>query len=584
MAVVIVAAVCALTSCAELKSPEPNPYLAETQPPPRQEFRWSNGGVPKSLDPARASAAPETDVVRAIYEGLTEVDPKTLEAIPAVAEAWSVSNDGKTWSFILREDAKWSNGKQVTANDFVRSWRRLYDLGERTAHRHLLANFAVAAGPEQEGSEAEDFEEPEASSQKEQDGSIKSDTVVPPNTSAKNAPVRLDISALDDRALIVNLKKPDPDLAKLLAHPIFRPVYANGVSSDNKQLDPKIMTNGAFTISAIDENGISLERSETYWNHEKVKLDRVLFVPAARADEALEAYRTGKVDVVTNADFAPLAQKVFSSYADIRRNSFAALNFYEVNHRKPPFNDRRVREALAISIERERLLTGELEGTTRPALSFLPFGLATKSKLVQDKERARDLLEQAGYVGGYGFPVIRLVVNRNDTQQRIARSVARMWKDNLNVDTEIVVKENSEIAETRRLMDFDILRRGVVLPVVDEAISMLGILGNSESPDPLEIETSRTPLGQNSNSLNRYPDITNENSNSNSGDPVEPRKPSESNLSQDAALYELRAIPLYFPTSFALVKPYVEGFDISSLDAPLLTGVSINNNWQPKRQ
>jgi len=160
-----VAATCLLSSCAELKAPEPNPYLAETQPPPIQEFRWSNGGMPKSLDPARASAAPETDVVRAIYEGLTEVDPKTFEAVPAVAEKWFVSEDGKTWSFALREDAKWSNGRPVVANDFVRSWKRLLDLGELSAHRHLLDNFAVAAGTEHKNSEPEDFVEQEGTNE-----------------------------------------------------------------------------------------------------------------------------------------------------------------------------------------------------------------------------------------------------------------------------------------------------------------------------------------------------------------------------------------------------------------------------------
>src|SRR6187402_139610 len=166
------AATCLLSSCAELKSPEPNPYLAETQPPAIQEFRWSNGGMPKSLDPARASSAPETDVVRAIYEGLTEVDPKTHKAIPALAEAWSVSIDGKTWSFILREDAKWSNGARVTASDFVRSWKRLFELGESTAHRHLLANFAVAPGKEQHSSAAEDFVEPETMSESDQQDGV----------------------------------------------------------------------------------------------------------------------------------------------------------------------------------------------------------------------------------------------------------------------------------------------------------------------------------------------------------------------------------------------------------------------------
>jgi oligopeptide transport system substrate-binding protein len=193
-------------------------------------------------------------------------------------------------------------------------------------------------------------------------------------------------------------------------------------------------------------------------------------------------------------------------------------------------------------------------------------------------------MEQAGFEGGRGFPVIRLVINRNDTQQRIARSVAKMWKDNLNINTELVIKENSDIAKTRRQMDFDVLRRGVVLPVVDEAMAMSAILRSSESPDILETGVPRRLGAQDSNSSSGYPENTNQNSNANASAQALPKEPTQQILNQDAALYELRAIPLYFPTSFALVKPYVEGFEINSLEAPLLTGVSINSNWQPKRQ
>ena len=106
-----------------------------------QEFRWSNGRLPKSLDPARAASAPETDVVRGLFEGLTDIDPKTLVARPAAAESWSSSDDFKVWTFELRHDAKWSNGKRVTAQDFVRSWRRLAELGEGAAHSDILSNI-----------------------------------------------------------------------------------------------------------------------------------------------------------------------------------------------------------------------------------------------------------------------------------------------------------------------------------------------------------------------------------------------------------------------------------------------------------
>ena len=128
-------------ACNELEKPKPEPYYAETAPPLKQEFRWSNGKMPKSFDPAKAAAPPETDIVRAIFEGLTDTDPKALTAVPAGAVKWTALEDNKVWTFELRTNSKWSNGDPVTAEDFVRSWRRLAELGEKTSHHELLNNI-----------------------------------------------------------------------------------------------------------------------------------------------------------------------------------------------------------------------------------------------------------------------------------------------------------------------------------------------------------------------------------------------------------------------------------------------------------
>src|SRR5215212_2297849 len=109
--------------------------------PRAQEFRWSDGGLPQVFDPALAAAAPDTDAVRAIYEGLTEYDPKTLAPVPGVATRWESSSDAREWTFYLRRDARWSNGEPVTAHDFVRSWQRTLQLGERAPHARLLKNI-----------------------------------------------------------------------------------------------------------------------------------------------------------------------------------------------------------------------------------------------------------------------------------------------------------------------------------------------------------------------------------------------------------------------------------------------------------
>ena len=141
-----------IPGCGNLERPGNSPYFADVVPPAKQELRWSNGKLPKSFDPAMAAVPPETDIVRAIYEGLTVTDPKTLEAAPAVAEKWSSSDGYRIWKFELRRDTKWTNGKSVTAYDFVHAWTRLADLGEAAAHPELLHNFArlksVKPGPE----------------------------------------------------------------------------------------------------------------------------------------------------------------------------------------------------------------------------------------------------------------------------------------------------------------------------------------------------------------------------------------------------------------------------------------------------
>lgn len=582
-------------SCADFEKPQTEPFFAETAPPPKQEFRWSNGRLPKNLDPAMASAAPETDLVRAVFEGLTETKSSDLKAIPAAADKWKVSEDGRVWTFTIRESARWSNGKPVTAADFVRSWNRFANLGERAAHRNLLDNIARLADPKEQSPGIEtdpvDFLQNTISVPNRQPGvqnlsntNSSDQAAASPTPNAKEAndmpklPIRLDVVAESERIFKVRLERPDKDFARLVAHPVFRPVFENENKFDGERITSDIITNGAFEIVSAGLEGVTLERSDSYWNRDAVKLEHVRFVPAARAEEALEAYRTGKIDAVTNADFAPLAQKLLTPYGDFRKTTHAALNFYELNYKKPPYHDRRVRQALAMSIERERLTDGELEGTTEPAFSFLPFATESQAKVVQDKERARELLDEAGYPKGENFPVIRLVINRNDAQQRVARSVARMWKQNLNLDTEIIIKETAELADTREKKDFDVLRRGVVLPTSDERMGIAAIFGLSEQDE----NNPQSKIGEDTDFSGQQPSGP-ASPNANTSVSPEDTNGLSAIIDEEDAIFELRAIPLYFPTSFSLVKPYVSGFEMNSLDAPSLLDVAIDNSWQPKR-
>lgn len=582
----ILAAAIFAVACAEIKQPQPEAFISKTKPPLKQEVRWSNGDLPKSFDPAKAAAPPETDVVRAVFEGLTALDPKTLDVRPAVAESWT-SEDSRVWTFRLRDDARWTNGKPVTAQDFVDSWKRIAAAPKDVAHRELLANIkgfgdVTVKVPETAADASADQKAellPANTAPKPAQQGAEAKTETKANETGKaEATESAGVEAVSELEFRVTLKRPDPDFPKLVANPVFYPVYGKAVEFDSADPVPPAVSNGPFTAVSSDKTGVVLERSKTYWNRNAVVLGRVEFVPHTSADAALEAYKNGDIDVLTNAAFSPLALKLLAPYDDFRQTTHSALNLYEVNTNNKILSDRRVREALAISIDRQKIAEGELDGSTSPAPRFLPSEKPDAGTgLVFDAERAKELLERSGFPDGENFPELRLVVNRNDAQQRIARTAARMWKQNLNIQVNVVPVEPSEIDAIRAAGDYDLLRRGVVLPTMDELVGMETIFGpekkaskKSEPPTgPLALQATPTPTPA--------PQILTDSMPSKSLPPIV-QKPE---YSQEAALYDLSAIPIYFPRSFALVKPYVTGFELNSLDAVLLTDVKIDPNWQP---
>ncbi|MBP9664569.1 MAG: hypothetical protein KBD94_08090, partial [Pyrinomonadaceae bacterium] len=336
--------------------------------------------------------------------------------------------------------------------------------------------------------------------------------------------------------------------------------------------------NGPFQVALVSKDGVALDRSETYWNKAAVRLDGVRFVAKESAESALDAYRKGELDAVTNAELEPLAVKLLAPYEDFRQVRHSAVNLYEVNLKNAPFSDRRVREALAIAIDRDKLIDSELEGATEPANTLLPLGSDQRNALVFDAVRARGLLENAGFPDGSGFPPIRLVVNRNDMQQRVARTIAQMWRQHLNIETQIAVTETAAMTATRTDGQYDLIRRGVVLPTADELSGLTSILGSVErrpeaAPITVPLQVKPSPMlpmsGPAAAETEVVPDI--------------PKADSPAPLiTATEAMHDLTVIPLYFPVSYALIKPYVQGFDLNGLDAISLRDVSINSEWKPE--
>ena len=513
---------------------EPSTYYGKSVAPRAQEFRWSDGGLPQTFDPAFAAAPPDTDAVRALFEGLTDYDPKTLAPVPAVATRWESSHDGRVWTFYLRDNARWSNGEKVTAQDFVRSWQRTLKIGALAPHTELLANIegATARAPQPE----------------------------PPEPAQ-----HFGAQALGEHVLRVTLQHADNSFPALVAHPVFRPVKLSDVERTSQIQSHELISNGAFQLSATEADRVRLERARTYWDGDSVSLDHVTFVNAPNPEDALSAYRNGDVDAVTNAAFEPLALKLLTPYKDFRRSTFGALTYYVFNVNREPFDDVRVREALALAIDRERISRVDLGGATEPAGSFLPEAMSGEKPVVPkaevidyDVNKARELLAEAGYPNGEGFPVIRLLVNRNEQQRIVAQSIAAMWRGALNIGTEILIRDWEAFEASSRAGDCDIVRRGIVLQTTDEATNMRMLFEHDSQlttprPAPSEgVAHVATP---------------------------EPSPPVTFVESETQALKELKAMPIYFASSYSLVKPYVSGFDLNVLDAPSLKRTRLDSNW-----
>jgi oligopeptide transport system substrate-binding protein len=304
-------------------------------------------------------------------------------------------------------------------------------------------------------------------------------------------------------------------------------------------------------------------------------------VPVNDSESALEAYRSGQVDAVSNTALEPLAIKLLAPFKDFRRVPYAALTFYDFNRFKAPFSDARVREALAITIDRERISQDILGGSTVPADRFLPSSTARGDNggagqpgaaFQKNIARARTLLSEAGYPNGEAFPKINLLINRNEQQRVVAQAIASMWKRALGVETSIVAKSWDEYESAIRAGEFDIVRRGVVLPTTDEIVSMSLMFDTGET-----IEKPAQPPAVDGLTEKGLP---------------RPESPAEAPppgmapqstpppLTEAEAIANFHAIPVFFASSYTLVKPYVRGFDANLFDAPSLKSVKIDTKWQ----
>lgn len=399
-----------------------------------------NGAELESLDPHLTTGVPEFQVISALMEGLIREDGKTLEPKPGVAERWEVNEAGTVYTFHLRSDAKWSNGDPVTAADFVYSYRRMLSpvLGAEYAYMlHVLKNGRAF----HEG----DVEDPEA----------------------------LGVRAVDAHTLRLELEQPTPYFLRMLNHHSFYPVHPGTVEARGGAEDrtndwatraETHVGNGPFTLKEWRLNRhVHVEKSDTYWNRDAVGLNGMVFYPIE--DQAVEErmFRDGQLHKTSSIPVRKVADYIRNQSPELYSHPYLTTYYYLINTQREPFNDVRVRKALALAINREIITDKILRGGQKPATWFTPPGTAgfrPSQALEEDVAEAKRLLAAAGYPGGKGFPSFELLYNSSESHKTIAEVVQQMWKQNLGVDCRLVNKEWQVYMVTRRDMEFDVARAG----------------------------------------------------------------------------------------------------------------------------
>src|ERR1700730_1613331 len=338
-------------------------------------LRIANQGEPETLDPHKTSTTVESNILRNLFEGLVVQDPKG-DVAPGVAETWSVSPDGMSYRFNLRANAKWSNGDPVTAGDFAFSLRRIED-------PKVNSQYAEVLYPIKNAEEV--------------------------NT-GKVALTALGVTAVDAKTVEIALKAPTPYFLQLLTHQTALPVNEQAIARLGEEwLKPgKMVSNGAYMLDeAKPSSHIKIVKNPNYWNAGKVAIDTVVFDPSEDRAAVLKRYRAGEFDIVygdlPNDQLGWLRQNMPK---ELHIAPYAGIYYYSFNTAKPPFNDLRVRQALAMALNRELLvdkitLAGEL-----PAYGFVPDGTANYAsqkvswaRMSQaDREAAAvRLMNEAGY-------------------------------------------------------------------------------------------------------------------------------------------------------------------------------------------
>jgi len=485
-------------------------------------LRRGLAGEPASLDPAAAADNFSFQVLQDLYEGLT-VEAASGEVLPGVASSWSVNATGTEYTFHLRDNARWSNGQQVRAKEFVLAWQRLLERGRGSQVSDDLR--LIARAPEIIAGH------------------------LPPSALGAYAP--------SDDVLVIELERPASYFPQMLTHSATFPIYSE--TSARSHSPETWVSNGPYVLSSwLPGTRVELARNSNYWDKENVHIAKVEYQIASDQNSQLARYRAGQLDMTDIVPPSAIPWIHAEHPKELVVSPFLATAYFGLNLSTSIFaSNLQLRKALAMAVDRKRIAAAQGFGQP-PAYGFLPPGIwnynpqSWKWSSFADDDRiaeAKRLYKEAGYTSDRPLH-IRLLFNANTVIKQTAILIAAMWKETLGIETELTEEEYRVFLQSRHdKARWEVARLGWTADFNDASNFLDAFRRYSPNNDAGYANTSFDTL---LDTAARTPDS-------------ETRR-----LLLEAAervmLNDYPVLPLYFFVSKRMVKPYVHGVRPDPLD------------------
>lgn len=412
----------------------------------RADFTYVSGAEPKSLDPAIMTGQLEGRFAFALFEGLTYQDPETIDNVPGMAERWEVTPDGRTWTFHIRRDARWSNGDPVTARDFHWSWKRALEPATASEYSYML--WDIVNAEKYTKGEVDDFAD-------------------------------VGVEVLDDHTLRVRLESAVPYFLDLTSFYTLFPVHRPTVEKWDADPDAppgawtmpgRIVTNGPFLLEAwIANDRIRLRKNEDYWNADSIRVETIDALSIEDQTAALNVFLKGAADW-NPANWPSLLNDRIKELPVFKSSPAFITYYYRINNTRDHFKDARVRRALSMAIDRKEIVKNVTGLGETVAFTYVPPGIkgyVPPPGLRYDPEAARRLLAEAGYPGGKGFPECDLLYNTSESHRAVALVISRQLEDNLGITVQPLNQEWQSYQADTRTLKYDLARAGWIGDYLD---------------------------------------------------------------------------------------------------------------------